>query len=97
MKQRRLIFATGGYIPFARTKAERALAGDPRLSLEERYGNRQGYVCVVRKAVQREVGRRFLLAADGERLIAQAASSNVLAAGEGGDEAGAIAAGLCRG
>jgi hypothetical protein len=29
----------GGFIPFARTKAERIAAGDPRPSLEERYGS----------------------------------------------------------
>ena len=28
----------GGYIPFAKTKAQRLASGDPRLSLEERYG-----------------------------------------------------------
>ncbi len=27
----------GGYVPFAKTKAERLAAGDPRPSLEERY------------------------------------------------------------
>ncbi|QTC90217.1 alpha/beta hydrolase domain-containing protein [Brevundimonas goettingensis] len=29
----------GGYIPFAATRAEREASGDPRLSLEERYGS----------------------------------------------------------
>jgi hypothetical protein len=29
---------SGGFIPFAKTKAERLASGDPRLSLEERYG-----------------------------------------------------------
>lgn len=29
----------GSFIPFAETKAEREAAGDPRLSLEERYGD----------------------------------------------------------
>ena len=32
----------GGYIPFAGTKAERMASGDPRLSLEERYGSHAG-------------------------------------------------------
>ena len=40
----------GGYIPFAKTKAERLASGDPRPSLEERYGLHKGYMCVVRKA-----------------------------------------------
>ena len=34
----------GSYVPFAKTKAEREAAGDPRLSLEERYGSRAAYV-----------------------------------------------------
>ena len=32
----------GGWIPFAKTKAERMANGDPRLSLEERYRNHDG-------------------------------------------------------
>jgi len=30
---------TGGYIPFAKTVADRQASGDHRLSLQERYGN----------------------------------------------------------
>src|SRR5262249_51568607 len=41
---------TGGYLPFAATKAERMAARDPRPSLEERYGTQDGYMCVVRRA-----------------------------------------------
>jgi hypothetical protein len=67
-----------GYIPFAMTKAARLTAGDPRLSLEERYGSQEGYDCVVRHAAVRAVDKRFLLHEDAERLIAQAAASNVL-------------------
>ncbi len=46
---------TGGYIPFAATKVEREVRGDPRPSLEERYGNREGYLCVLRAAARRDV------------------------------------------
>jgi hypothetical protein len=70
---------SGGYIPFAKTKAERLAAGDPRLSLEERYGNHAGYVTAVRAAVAKAVSERFLLQDDGDRLIAQASASEVLA------------------
>src|SRR5207244_10565042 len=35
--------AAGQYIPFKRTRAERLAAGDPRLSLEERYKDHDGY------------------------------------------------------
>jgi hypothetical protein len=68
----------GGYIPFAKTKAERTASGDPRLSLEERYGTHDSYVARVRAAAERLVKERFLLADDADRLIAQAEQSGVL-------------------
>jgi hypothetical protein len=34
----------GGMVPFAKTQAERLASGDPRLSLEERYGSHDGYI-----------------------------------------------------
>ena len=67
-----------GYIPFALTKAERIASGDPRRSIEERYGSQEGYDCVVRHAAKKEVHKRLLLQEDADRLIAQAAASNVL-------------------
>ncbi|HTS47488.1 MAG TPA: alpha/beta hydrolase domain-containing protein [Bryobacteraceae bacterium] len=69
---------SGGYVPFAKTKAERMSAGDPRPSLEERYGNHEKYVELVRAAASHMVKDRYLLQADANRLIAQAESSNVL-------------------
>jgi hypothetical protein len=68
----------GGWIPFAKTKAERDLTGDPRLSLEERYGTHAGYVAAVRKAAAEIVAQGFLLQADADALIAAAEASNVL-------------------
>jgi hypothetical protein len=68
----------GGFIPFARTKAERVAAGDPRPSLEERYGSHAGYVAKVRAAASRLVDERFLLQDDADRLVREAESSNVL-------------------
>jgi hypothetical protein len=70
---------SGGYIPFVKTKAERVAAGDPRPSLEERYGNHAGYVAAVRAAAEKAVNERFLLRDDADRLIAQASASDVLA------------------
>jgi hypothetical protein len=67
-----------GYIPFALTRAERKAAGDPRRSIEERYGSQEGYVCAVRYAAGNELRKRFLIPEDAERLVAQAAASNVL-------------------
>jgi hypothetical protein len=68
----------GGMIPFAKTKAERLASGDPRFSLEERYGNHAGYVIAVTTAAANAVAQGFLLQADANALIAAAASSNVL-------------------
>ena len=59
----------GSFVPFAKTKAEREKVKDPRPSLEERYGDRQGYVCAVRKAASQSVKDRFLLEEDAKRLI----------------------------
>jgi hypothetical protein len=70
----------GGYFPFAKTKAERIASGDPRLSLEERYGTHDAYVTAVKAAANRAVADRFLLREDADRLIAQAAASDVLTA-----------------
>jgi hypothetical protein len=68
----------GGYVPFAKTKAERLTAGDPRPSLEERYGTHEKYVAVVRTAAAKLVRDRFLLQEDADRLIKDADASNVL-------------------
>jgi hypothetical protein len=69
---------TGGFIPFAKTKAERVASGDPRPSLEERYGTHAKYVEQVRAAAERLVRGRYLLQGDADRLIAQAEASKVL-------------------
>jgi hypothetical protein len=68
----------GAFIPFARTRAERLAAGDPRASLEERYRTHEGYVSAVRQAAARLVRDRFLLPDDAGRLIAEADASDVL-------------------
>jgi hypothetical protein len=68
----------GGFIPFARTRAERLANGDPRPSLEERYGTHQAYVERVRAVSAEQVAARFLSPADAEKLVAQAQKSAVL-------------------
>ena len=50
----------GGMIPFAKTQAERLVSGDPRLSLQERYGDHAGYVAAVRAAAANAVAQGFL-------------------------------------
>jgi hypothetical protein len=68
----------GGWIPFATTKADRVRNGDPRPSLEERYGTHDGYVAAVRKATEQAVEDRFLLPDDAARLLREAEASTVL-------------------
>jgi hypothetical protein len=68
----------GGYVPFAKTKAERTASGDPRPSLEERYGTHEKYVAAVRAAAAHLVHDRFLLQEDADRLSGEADASNVL-------------------
>jgi hypothetical protein len=69
---------TGGYLPFARTKQERERTGDSRPSLEERYGDHEGFVRAVAKANRQLVDERFLLERDAKRLDAAASESDVL-------------------
>ncbi len=87
----------GGYVPFARTRAERDVSGDPRLSLEERYGTQEGYVCAVRRAADTLVRDRYLLPADAERLVAAAAKSALLpASADATPEARRVGERMCR-
>jgi hypothetical protein len=65
-------------VPFFKTKAQRLAAGDPRLSLEERYITHAGYVAAVRAAANNAFNQAYLLAADRDALIAQAKDSDVL-------------------
>jgi len=67
-----------GFIPFAKTAQQRLASGDPRRSLEERYGTHEGYVEKVREAAKRLVRERFLLQEDADRLIREAEASGVL-------------------
>ncbi len=68
----------GGFIPFARTQAERLTSGDPRLSLEERYSDHAGFVTAVKRAAADMLAEGWLLADDAARMIADAEASEVL-------------------
>ena len=90
----RICSFTGGMIPFAKTRALRLANGDPRLSLEERYGSHNGYVAAVRTAATNAFNQGFLLDADRTALIAAAQASNVCtngAAGQSCDPAASLA------
>jgi hypothetical protein len=65
---------TGSFIPFARTKAERVKAGDPRLSVEERYASKQAYLDRVQAAAGDLVKGRYLLEADVPQVVARASA-----------------------
>ena len=69
---------TGSYFAFATTKAERRASGDPRLSLEERYGDHRGFVKAVEKAAKELVRERFLLQQDADAFVAAAEASTIL-------------------
>ncbi|MBI2987408.1 MAG: hypothetical protein HYY45_11635 [Deltaproteobacteria bacterium] len=62
----------GSYIPFARTRAERAENGDPRPSVEERYKDHADYVRKIAGAVRVLVEERLLLPEDAERITDEA-------------------------
>jgi hypothetical protein len=66
----------GTFIPFARTRAERGRTGDPRPSLEERYGTREAYVAKVKEVADALVAARLILAEDAARYVEAAAASN---------------------
>jgi hypothetical protein len=67
-----LMSMMGSTLPFARTAAERAQRGDPRPSLEERYGDRDGYLVRVRRDADAMVADRHLLAEDVAAVVARA-------------------------
>ncbi len=62
----------GSFLPFARTRADRERVGDPRPSLQERYGTAGRYVELIRAAAQSLVAERLLLPEDAERYVEQA-------------------------
>lgn len=59
----------GSYIPFPKTRAERDKTGDPRASIEERYGAFEDYQKKFAAAGADLVKRRYLLREDADRLI----------------------------
>jgi hypothetical protein len=63
----------GSYLPFPRTEAERRGAGDPRLSLAERYRGKADYLDRYRRAVLQLVRERWALPEDAGALMARGA------------------------
>ena len=62
----------GSYVPFATSKQARRAAGDPRLSLEERYRGLDDYLRRIRSAAEDLIGSRYLLQEDLDDTLARA-------------------------
>lgn len=71
----------GSYIPFAMTKAEREVRKDPRLSIAERYRDRDEYLSKLRAAAQDLVRGRYLLPEDVETVAARGQAQWALRSG----------------
>jgi hypothetical protein len=63
--------ATGSYVPFADTRAQRESSKDPRPSLQERYGTRAKYLQQLDSAIARMVAERLVLPEDAPRIRAR--------------------------
>jgi len=64
----------GSTLPFARTKNEREASGDPRLSIEERYSDREAYLDRVRADAEALAADRYLLPEDIDVVVQNAAT-----------------------
>ena len=61
----------GGAIPFVVTRNERLASGDPRASIEERYGSREEYLARVGECAEALVASGYVLSEDVEVLVLQ--------------------------
>ena len=59
-----LLSVLGGFVPFARTEAERKAAGDPRPSIAARYDDRDAYFAAVEAAARDLIAGRLMLDGD---------------------------------
>jgi hypothetical protein len=67
----------GGFVPFARTRAERIANGDPRPSLEERYGDEASYLRRIEETARRLVAERLLLPEDAKAIVQRARNAQL--------------------
>ena len=63
----------GSFIPFPGTRRERLQAGDPRLSIAERYASRDAYLRRIRTEAGRLARQRYIIGSDIPHLARQAA------------------------
>jgi hypothetical protein len=64
-----LVGLNGSYLPFPLTKADRQKLGDPRPSIEERYGTLASYLEQIEAECRRLASERFLLGEDVDRIV----------------------------
>jgi len=67
-----LVSLTGSFVPFARTKAERELANDPRPSIEERYKSKEAYIELITKSANELAAKGYVIKEDIPRIVQQA-------------------------
>ncbi len=67
-----LVPLRGAWIPFALTREARAAAGDPRLSVAERYASREAFLAQSRAAAEKLAQAGYLLADDIGWMVEQA-------------------------
>ncbi|HET9727855.1 MAG TPA: alpha/beta hydrolase domain-containing protein, partial [Acidimicrobiia bacterium] len=80
----------GGMVPFAKTKAQRVADGDPRLSLEERYGTHAGYVAAVKAAADNAACQGYLVAGPAATAMGAKCAAPSLAPGVNDDWASLV-------
>jgi hypothetical protein len=68
----RLVDLLGSYVPFAATREAREAAGDPRLSIAERYETRDRYLALVEAQAKTLAAGRYLLARDVPEIVRRA-------------------------
>ena len=78
----------GWTLPFAATREERESSGDPRLSIEERYADREQYLGRVRQEAETLVSQGYLLEEDVARALDRAAQKYDYFTGEGNGGSG---------
>jgi hypothetical protein len=69
---------SGGWVPFARTVEARNKSGDPRLSLEERYGTSAAWAEQIEDAAEQLVDQGYLLQRDADEIAREAADQDIM-------------------
>jgi len=71
--------ATGQYIPFQATQAQRVAVNDPRPSVQERYQSYNQYRSMVIQAVDKLVRQRFVLCDDAQGMVTRLLNAGLAA------------------